>query len=567
MGIRKDCSIVLAGEAGQGIQSIESILMRIFKLSGYNVFACKEYMSRVRGGINSTELRVSSRSVRAYLDRIDILVCLSKGTVLRLSDRIGPGTIIIGEEENIETEKLSKNLVLKVPLTKISEEIGSKIFSNVVTAGIVASFLECEKDILTSEITRMFSKKGEDIVSKNIKAIDKGYALGLELKAVKNISFKIEKNNDLKNNMIAEGIEILSLGFISGGCNFISAYPMSPATGVLTFMAKHAEKFGVAVEQAEDEISAINMVIGAWYAGAKGLVSTSGGGYALMTEGLSLAGMTETPLVVHLGQRPGPATGLPTRTEQADLEFALYSGHGEFPRVIFAPGTLEDLFKIAERSFYLADKYQSPVFILTDQYILDAYYNMKSLEVNENKDNFFVKTDKDYKRYKLSADGISPRGIPSYGEGMVRADSDEHDEDGRITEDLALRVQMVDKRLKKMELIQKDILEPELIGPQDYKTLVIGWGSTCLSIKEAMENIGSKEAAFLYFKQVYPVHPKTSDYLKKAKKVIIVENNATCQFGKLIMLATGFEIKDKILKYSGMPFSVEELEKKLKELF
>ncbi|MCB4792274.1 MAG: 2-oxoacid:acceptor oxidoreductase subunit alpha [Elusimicrobia bacterium] len=566
MDKKQGYSIVLAGEAGQGIQSIESILVRAFKLSGYNVFASQEYMSRVRGGINSTAIRVSSNKVYAYSDRIDVLLCLTKGSVIRLSGRIGAGTIVIGEEENIETEMLSKNTIIRLPLTKIAEEIGGKIFLNVITAGIIASLFDCEKAVLTGEITKLFKRKGEDILTKNIKAVDKGYSLGDELKKKENIDFKINKDNDVKHEILVDGAEILSLGFISGGCNFISAYPMSPSTGILTYMAKNAEKFGIAVEQAEDEISAINMAIGAFYTGAKALASTSGGGFALMEEGVSLAAMTETPLVIHLAQRPGPATGLPTRTEQADLELALYSGHGEFPRIIFAPGTLKDMFMIGQKAFYLADKYQVTVFVLTDQYIIDAYYNMKSLELDENKENFFVKTSKDYKRYKLAGDGISPRGIPGYGEGMVCADSDEHDEDGRITEDLSLRVKMVDKRLKKMELIKQDILEPELIGNKDYKTLVIGWGSTCHIIDEAISNIGTKDASFLYFKQVYPLHPKTSEYLKKAKKLIIVENNATSQFAKLIKLETGIEIENKILKYSGMPFSVEEVEQKLKEI-
>ena len=562
---KSDYSIILAGEAGQGIASIESILARVFKFSGYKVFACKEYMSRVRGGVNSTEIRISSKNIYAYVDKIDVLVCLSKGALPRLSKRIGPGTIIIGEEENIETENLFKSAEIKIPLTKIAEEIGGKIFSNVITAGIIASFFECEKDVLAGEIKRMFTKKGEDILSKNLQAIEKGYTIGLEQKNKANINFKIDKNLSVKDDMLVSGVDILSLGFVSGGCNFISAYPMSPATGVLTFMAKHAEKFGIAVDQAEDEISAVNMVIGAWYAGAKALASTSGGGFALMEEGVSLAAMTETPLVMHIAQRPGPATGLPTRTEQGDLELALYSGHGEFPRLIFAPGTLKDLFLIGQKAFYLADKYQSPVFVLTDQYILDAYYNVTSLEVKENNENFFIKTDKDYKRYKLTSDGLSKRGIPGFGEGLVCADSDEHDEDGRITEDLELRTKMVDKRLAKMALIKTEILEPELYGKTDYETLIIGWGSTYHAIVEALENIGNDKIAFLHFKQVYPVHYKTVEYLKKAKKVVIIENNATSQFGKIIKLGFGFDIKDTILKYNGMPFSVEELEAELRK--
>jgi len=215
------------------------------------------------------------------------------------------------------------------------------------------------------------------------------------------------------------------LGAIAGGCSFISTYPMSPSTGVWIFLTQHSKEFDIITDQSEDEISAINMAIGAWYAGARGMVATSGGGFALMVEGLSLASMIETPVVIHLGQRPGPATGLPTRTEQADLEFVLHAGHGEFPRIILTPGTMEDAFNLSQRAFDLADKYQVPVFILTDQYFLDSYYNLPSLNLSDIRNqSHVVKTNKEYKRYQLTENGISPRGIPGYGEGLVSVDSD-----------------------------------------------------------------------------------------------------------------------------------------------
>jgi 2-oxoglutarate ferredoxin oxidoreductase subunit alpha len=321
------------------------------------------------------------------------------------------------------------------------------------------------------------------------------------------------------------------------------------------------------VEQAEDEISAMNMGIGAWYAGARGLASTSGGGFALMVEGLSLAGMIESPMVVHIGQRPGPATGLPTRTEQGELLFALYAGHGEFPRVIFAPGTIEDCFYLAQKAFNLADQYQVPVFILTDQYLLESHYNIPSLDVERTPlMKHFVETEQGYKRYQLTEAGLSPRGIPGFGEGLVVLDSDEHDEEGHITEDLDLRTKMVNKRLKKLDLLKKDVIPPELFGPQNYKTLIVGWGSTYHAIREALGRLGTNDVAFLHFKQVYPLHPEAIAYFKKAKKTVIIENNGTGQFGQLIRMQTGFDMDRKILKYNGLPFSADELEKELKSV-
>jgi 2-oxoglutarate ferredoxin oxidoreductase subunit alpha len=286
-----------------------------------------------------------------------------------------------------------------------------------------------------------------------------------------------------------------------------------------------------------------------------------------MVEGLSLAGMIESPMVVHIGQRPGPATGLPTRTEQGELLFSLHAGHGEFPRIILAPGTIQDCFYLAQKAFDLADRYQIPVFILTDQYLLESHYNIPSLDPAKIVlKKYFVETRQGYKRYQLTESGLSPRGIPGFGEGLVVLDSDEHDEDGHITEDLDLRTKMVNKRFKKLDLLKKDVMPPELVGPENFETLIIGWGSTYHAVREALGRLGREDSAFLHFKQVYPLHPDTVACIKKAKKTVIVENNGTAQFGKLIRMQTGFEMDRKILKYSGLPFSADELETELKSV-
>jgi 2-oxoglutarate ferredoxin oxidoreductase subunit alpha len=275
--------------------------------------------------------------------------------------------------------------------------------------------------------------------------------------------------------------------------------------------------------------------------------------------------MIESPMVIHIGQRPGPATGLPTRTEQGDLLFALNAGHGEFPRIILAPGTIEDCFYLAQRAFNLADQYQVPVFILTDQHLLESHYNISFLDpARIPLQKHFVETKQGYRRYQLTESGISPRGIPGFGEGLVVLDSDEHNEEGHITEDLDLRTKMVNKRLKKLVLLRNDIIPPEFIGSENYKTLIIGWGSTVHAIGEAFGRLGRKDVAFLHFKQVYPLHPNTKDYLQKAKRRVIVENNGTGQFGQVIRMQTGFDMDRNILKYNGLPFSVEELEVQLK---
>ncbi|MHC5073703.1 MAG: 2-oxoacid:acceptor oxidoreductase subunit alpha [Planctomycetota bacterium] len=563
---KDDLSIVLCGQAGQGIQTVEFLLTRILKIAGFNVFATKEYMSRIRGGMNSTQIRVGTKPVNALLNRIDILIPLDKRAFDHLDKRISADTIVLCEEQNL-SETFDRDSFFEVEFSSIAEDIGNKIYSNIVAVGTIAGLLGVEIATVTNYVKQHFSTKSKDIIEHNIEAASRGLEIGAKLVEDKRISVDMSPRNT-EEQILLSGIEAVGLGAIAGDCNFISSYPMSPSTGLLVFLSKHSNGFDIIAEQAEDEIAAINMAIGAWYTGARGLVTTSGGGFALMTEGLSLAGMLESPIVIHLAQRPGPATGLPTRTEQGDLELVLYGGHGEFPRMILAPGTLEDAFHLTQKAFNIADKCQVPVFILTDQYFVDSYYNTGAFDLSEieNK-NYIVKTSKDYRRYELTKDGLSPRGIPGYGEGLVSVDSDEHNLEGHITEDLDLRVKMVDKRLKKLEAVKVESVSPELVGAKDYKYLIVCWGSTFNIIKEAVEKIGNDDVALLHFKQVYPLPEGTAELLGRAEKCVIIEGNATGQFAKLIKLHTGFDFEHKILKYNGLSFSVEEVVEKVKKVF
>jgi len=565
---KQDVSIVLCGQAGQGVQTVEHLLTRILKAAGYHVFATKEYMSRVRGGANSTTIRVCSKRVAAPISRMDILVPLNKGTVAHVAERLSPETVLVGEREVVADEAAESHRLLVVPFTQIASDIGGKIYSNVVAVGAIAGLLGLDPEAVVAYVRRFFAKKSEDIVANNVKAVQAGYDAVGKLDLPDGLKLTFKPSAKVADEMLLSGAEAVGLGAIAGGCNFVSSYPMSPSTNVLTFLAQHGLEQGVLVEQAEDEIAAINMAIGAAYAGARALVTTSGGGFALMTEGVSLAGMLECPVVIHLAQRPGPATGLPTRTEQADLELALYAGHGEFPRILFAPGTLEQAFYLTQRAFNLADKYQIPAFVLTDEYLIDSYYNCKGFDLSKAKvDRHIVKTAPDYRRYKLTKNGISPRGIPGYGEGLVAVDSDEHDEEGHITEDLNVRVAMVDKRLAKGESLKKDIVRPELIGPKNYKKLVICWGSTYHVVWEALAELGRTDTAMLHYSQVYPLHSSTAGLIRKARRTVVVEGNATGQFRKLIRLYAGADVDEALVTYDGLGFTVEDVVEGLTEIF
>lgn len=555
---KTEVSIVLAGEAGQGLVAIQNFLLKTLKIEGYYFSSTSEYMSRVRGGVNTVSIRVTSTPNRGNLKKIDVLLLLDKNTLTEnLKERIDKDTIIIGDLKEIRKEGL-KNKSINLSFKEMAENIGNKLYANTVATGLILGMLEIKKNNFEKILKENFLKKGKKITLKNIEASKKGYLtakelLKKELKKIKEI--KLKKN---KAELLLTGAQTIAYGAISGGCNFISAYPMSPSTGVLQNLAKQRDNFDIIVEQAEDEIAAINMCLGASFAGARALANTSGGGFSLMCEGVSLSGMIETPLVIHIAQRPGPATGLPTRTAQEDLNLVIYSGHGEFTRIVYAPKDLKRGFEITHLSFNQASKYQIPVFILTDQYFMENLYPIQKIDANNYKiENHIVKSKEDYNRYQLTEDGISPRAIPGNGKGLVCVDSDEHDVTGHITEDFKIREKMVLKRLKRKEEITYNCLKPTIIG-DGSEYLVIGWGSTFETIKEALEKINNNKIRYIHFEQIYPLHPDTKEWIESAKKTMVIEGNATGQFSELIKKETGKDT-EKILKYNGLQFYVEEV--------
>jgi 2-oxoglutarate ferredoxin oxidoreductase subunit alpha len=411
--------------------------------------------------------------------------------------------------------------------------------------------------INAGEILKEFIK--EQYLDVNIKALNRGYDLAP-------IRFP-HLEGDFKDWMIISGSQALSLGAVAAGIRFYSAYPMSPSTTILEYLAQKSEEAGIVVEQAEDEIAAINMAIGASYAGVPAMTGTSGGGFCLMVEALGLSGIAEIPLVVVDVARPGPATGLPTRTEQSDLKFVISAAQGEFPRMVIALRNHTDAFYQTARAAYLAEQYQIPVIILSDQYLGDASATVKPYDLSRVTAVQPVKQSEvaegQYLRYKLTEDGISQRLIPGKTNNFVTSDSDEHDEQGHITEESDMRIRMMDKRMKKLERVKQELQEPEFLGSNNFDTLFIGWGSTYGPIAEAVkllnEGTDGKYAA-LIFGDIYPLPQKLlKEKAAKAVSLINIEQNATGQLADLIREQTGISCTGSVLKYDGRQISAAEI--------
>lgn len=562
-----DYTIKIGGEAGQGIQTIGDTLSKVFSRYGYHVFTHQDYMSRVRGGHNFYQIRVSDAEISASRAPVDILVALDRDSIALHSGEMSSIGLVVYDSASLK-EKHDSPQFFDVPLLDLAMKSGGdKIMVNTVATGTVLGMLGLATDVFLDILKDTLSKKGESVFSANVKAAHAGY----EFAGRECLRCEFAASAVGPKKMLIGINEAVGLGALASGCKFYSAYPMTPSTGIMLYIASKAKEYDVIVEQAEDEISSINMALGASFAGVRAMTGSSGGGFALMVEGLSLAGMTETPIVIALAQRPGPATGLPTRTEQGDLLFALHSGHGEFPRVIFAPGTPEQALFLTNKAFDLSQKYQIPVIILTDQYLSDSQWTYNTV----NLDRLFY-TDwrtteseleklSEYKRHFLTEYGISPFARPGASQHVVVTDSDEHDEDGHLIEDAATRIQMVEKRLfRKMPLMRSEISPPVFYGESRPDVILVGWGSTYGSMREAVKALsGTVKIAMLHFSEISPFPSNQSfDYieiLKKAKITLCIEQNATGQFARLMKTETGYDFTGKINRYDGRPFLVEEL--------
>lgn len=545
-------NIVIGGAAGQGLATIGRLLSKGVTRSGYHLLVNQKYMSRVRGGHNTFAIRLGPDPIVGPTEAIDILVALNAETLELHQARLTPDAIVVAGDD-IDTEGFNS---LRIPF----QELASKpLFYNTVALGVLGAVVCHDIKILEQLLSEAFAKKGDEVVQANIDVLQAAYAWVASQKCDFPCLAPPEENG---KQIMVNGNEAIALGALAAGCNFLSFYPMTPATTVAMSLIEKGGPLGLVYEQGEDEIAAVNMAVGASFAGAKAVVTTSGGGFALMVEGVSLAGVSETPLVCVVVQRPGPATGMATRTEQGDLNLVLYAGHGEFPRAVFAPADPEECFYLTHRAFDLAEQFQTPVFILSDQYLADSYRSLEPFDV-ENlpqtaRPMLDVDTD-DYKRYLLTEDGVSPRLVPGSTKALVRADSHEHDENSIITEDGLNRMMQNTKRLNKEYGLWDEVIEPDYYGEDKPDILLVSWGSTLGACLDALDTADfGKSIGVLHFKQVWPLLEDTFiDYLEESGMVITVEGNATGQFAKLIAQETGFMIREYILRFDGRPMTPE----------
>lgn len=566
-----DLKIKIGGEAGQGMQTVSHTLAHVFARGGLHVFAVQDYQSRIRGGHNFSAVRVKDMPVFAMTHGLNILIALNEETVALHSSELIKGGIIIYDGERIKIPIRERNL-FSIPLERLAkEEGGDKLYGNSVAAGATLGLIDYDFEPLAEVLKDVFGKKGT-VAEDNVRAARAGYDYVRE-NLPDPFLWRLKPMGD-KRRLILNGNEALALGALAAGCKFMSAYPMTPSTGIMTYLAGKAREWNLVVEQAEDEIAAITMAIGASFAGVRAMTATSGGGFCLMVEGLGLAGMTETPLVVVEAQRPGPAIGLPTRTEQSDLEFVLHASHGEFPRAIFAPGTAEEAFYLVPKAFNLAEKYQIPVLIMSDQHLADSYWTTEGLNINKiSIDRGQLLTPEElsrvrgYKRHAFTESGISPRTLPGQPGIVVATDSDEHDEEGHITEDHEIRTRMVLKRMGKYRGLSQEIVPPKTYGPEGASTLLIGWGSTYGALKETVDVLREEglEVAMMHISELWPFPSEAATRaLERAKESFVVENNATGQLAHIIRAETGKTVTGKVLRFDGLPFSPEYIISHLK---
>ena len=568
-----DITVGIGGAAGDGLDKTGDALAKTAARLGLHVYAYNSYQSIIRGGHIWLRVRLGQQKVASHGDHLHALIALNQDSIERHAPEIEPGGVLLFNSDKLRCNIRLRDdvLVAPLPIGELTKPLGAvqPVMQNTVALGALLSLLGLDFDVTAEVITDTFAHKGKPVVDQNVNLARTGYDYARE----RFVPLGCRWDFSRKRRPFLTGNEALALGAVAAGCKFYSAYPMTPASAILHWMAAHGERCGVVVKQCEDELAVANMAIGAGFAGVRAMCGTSGGGFALMTEAIGQAGMIEAPVVIVEVQRGGPSTGIPTKTEQADLNQVFGASQGDFPRVIIAPVDTRDCFHTSVEAFNLAEKYQLPVIIISDLLLSEHPETVEPEDLTAS-----VPIDRGelvtswngengkYKRYSFTPSGVSPRALPGTANTLHVAATDEHDEEGILISDVftnsAVRRKIAEKRMKKVALALGDLPAPALEGPPDAEVTLIGWGSSRGVIREAVKDLAAAgiRANQLHFKYLVPFHSREArEILERSKRTICIEANATGQFARHLRAETGFSVHDHILRYAGEPFEPREI--------
>jgi len=588
---------MIGGPQGSGINSVAETLARACCRGGLMVFANIEYHSNIKGEHSFYRVRVDEKETSSHRKWVDLLVALDKETLFGDLHKAAPthqghknevtpgGGIIYDEELNIPPQAFGRDDIKLYPvpykavLSDVLKRFGKdkelskyQVMTNIVAFGASLALVDYDFELVADAIKEQFTGRKAALADLNIGAAQEGWNY-IRKKYGNNFDYKLERVPGYEKRIMMRGVQAVAIGKLRAGCGFQTYYPITPATDESEYLESHQKDYEIMVVQTEDEIAAVNMATGAAHAGVRSSTSTSGPGFSLMVEGLGWAGISEAPgPVVILYQRGGPATGLPTRTEQGDLLFALHAAHGEFPRIVMAPGDVVEAFYDTFDAFNWSEMFQVPTIVILDKHLASSYKSIKvpdldALKIDRGKllrEEDLARMD-GYKRYRFTPDGISPRALPGQKGGVWWTTGDEHDELGHISESSENRVRMMRKRMTKLETAARvipDWKKVNTFGRQDADVTLVGWGSTKGAILDAMESLGD-DGIGCNFLQVRYMSPfpteQVRSFLSRAKRIIAVENNYSGQLVSLIRMRTGISIEQKVLKFNGRPFGEDDV--------
>ncbi|MEH7388661.1 2-oxoacid:acceptor oxidoreductase subunit alpha [Bacillus sp. JJ1474] len=569
----------VGGQQGEGIESTGEIFSIALNRLGYYLYGYRHFSSRIKGGHTNNKIRVSTTQVRSISDDLDILVAFDQETIdLNYKELHDKGVIIADAKFSPNKPEDTSAAMYAVPFTELATELGTSLMKNMVAVGATCAVLNLDINVFEEVVQEIFGRKGQQVVDKNMEAIKAGFDFMKENLSETTELMELEKA-DGKKRLFMIGNDAIALGALAGGCRFMAAYPITPASEIMEYLIKKLPPLGGAVIQTEDEIAAVTMAIGANYGGVRSLTASAGPGLALKMEAIGLSGMTETPLVIVDTQRGGPSTGLPTKQEQSDLMAMIYGTHGEIPKIVLAPSTVQEAFYDTAEAFNLAEEYQCPVIILSDLQLSLGKQTVEPLEL----DKVEVRRGKlqtgdlpeaegaYFKRYEVTEDGVSPRVIPGMKNGIHHVTGVEHDETGKPSESAINRKAQMDKRFRKIENIKFNTPVYKNAPHEEADLLIVGFNSTRGVIEEAMGRL-EKDGLKVNHAQIRLIHPFPTDevlpLVKSAKKIVVVENNATGQLANIMKMNVGHAEKiHKMLKYDGNPFLPHEIHTNCKELF